>query len=207
MRQVFCALMLLAASSAWTATIYVTSVRPNEVQVIIDGRTVRTLRPGEVTPEGVKLREISGGTAVFEVGGRAIALGIGQSTVAETLLYADQRGHFVTQAFFNGVPLLAVIDTGASFVGLNAEHAQRLGIDFRRGQRIVERTANGQIVSYMVILGSVQIGDVVLANVPATIQEGGAEQLPIALIGMSFLKQVEMRRSGNTLMLSRPHLQ
>ena len=120
---------------------------------------------------------------------------------------SDQRGHFVTQAFFNGVPLLAVIDTGASFVGLNAEHAQRLGIDFRRGQRIVERTANGQIVSYMVILGSVQIGDVVLANVPATIQEGGAEQLPIALIGMSFLKQVEMRRSGNTLMLSRPHLQ
>src|SRR5438034_7264478 len=196
MRQVLCALMLFAASSGWAATIYVMSVRPGEVQLIIDGRTVRTLRPGDVTPEGVKLREINGGTAVFEVGGRAIALGIGQSTVAETLLYADQRGHFVTQALFNGVPLLAVIDTGASFVGLNAEHAQRLGIDFRRGQRIVERTANGQIVSYMVILGSVQIGDVVLANVPATIQEGGAEQLPIALIGMSFLKQVEMRRSG-----------
>jgi predicted aspartyl protease len=56
-----------------------------------------------------------------------------------------------------------------------------------------------------VILASVQVGDVVLANVPATVQEGG--QLPFALIGMSFLKQVEMRRSGNTLTLSRPHLQ
>jgi aspartyl protease family protein len=204
MRQVLCALMLLAASSAWAATIYVMSVRPGEVQVIIDNRTVRVLRPGEVTPEGVKLREISGSSAVFEVGGRAIALGIGQSTVAETLLYADQRGHFLTQALFNGVPLMAVIDTGASFVGLNAEHAQRLGIDFRRGQRVVEQTANGAILSYMVTLASVQVGEVVLANVPATIQEGG---LPIALIGMSFLKQVEMRRSGNTLTLSRPHLQ
>jgi aspartyl protease family protein len=197
--------MLLAASSAWAAKIYVMSVRPGEVQVIIDNRTVRVLRPGDVTPEGVKLREISGGTAVFDVGGRAIALSIGQSTLAETLLYADQRGHFVTQAFFNGVPLMAVIDTGASFVGLNAEQAQRLGIDFRRGQRVIEQTANGPIASYMVILASVQVGDVVLANVPATVQEGG--QLPFALIGMSFLKQVEMRRSGNTLTLSRPHLQ
>ena len=205
MRQVSCALMLLAASSAWAAKIYVMSVRPGEVQVIIDNRTVRVLRPGDVTPEGVKLREISGGTAVFDVGGRAIALGIGQSTLAETLLYADQRGHFVTQAFFNGVPLTAVIDTGASFVGLSAEQAQRLGIDFRGGQRVIEQTANGPIASYMVILASVQVGDVVLANVPATVQEGG--QLPFALIGMSFLKQVEMRRSGNTLTLSRPHLQ
>jgi aspartyl protease family protein len=197
--------MLLAASSAWAAKIYVMSVRPGEVQVIIDNRMVRVLRPGDVTPEGVKLREISGGTAVFDVGGRAIALSIGQSTLAETLLYADQRGHFVTQAFFHGVPLMAVIDTGASFVGLNAEQAQRLGIDFRRGQRVIEQTANGPIASYMVILASVQVGDVVLANVPATVQEGG--QLPFALIGMSFLKQVEMRRSGNTLTLSRPHLQ
>jgi aspartyl protease family protein len=199
--------MLLAASSASAATIYVMSVRPGEVQVIIDNRTVRVLRPGDVSPEGVKLRDVQGGSAVFEVGGRAITLGIGQSTVSETLLYADQRGHFMTQAFFNGVPLTAMIDTGASFVGLNAEQAQRLGIDFRRGQRVVEQTANGAIVSYLVILASVQVGDVVLANVPATIQEGGAGQLPIALIGMSFLKQVEMRRAGNTLTLSRPHLQ
>lgn len=177
------------------------------MQVIVDGRTIRTLRPGEVTPEGVKLREINGASAVFEIGGRAIALSLGQSTVAETLLYADPRGHFVTQARFNGVPLMAVIDTGASYVGLNAEHAQRLGIDFRRGQRVVERTANGQIISYLVILGSVQVGEVALANVAATIQEGGNDQLPLALIGMSFLKQVEMRRSGNTMTLSRPHLQ
>ena len=52
-----------------------------------------------------------------------------------------------------------------------------------------------------------QVGDVALANVPATIQEGGSDQLPLALIGMSFLKQVEMRRVGNTMTLSRPHLQ
>lgn len=177
------------------------------MQVVIDARTVRTLRPGDVTPEGVKLREIRGGAAVFEVGGRVIALGLGQSTVAETLLYADQRGHFMTQVLINGVSMAAVIDTGSTFVGMNAEQAQRLGFDFRRGQRVVERTANGDITSYLVILGSVQVGEIVLANVAATVQEGGREQLPFVLIGMSFLKQVEMRRAGNTMTLSRPHLQ
>ena len=125
--------------------------------------------------------------------------------MAQTLLQADSRGHFVTQAYFNGVPLASMIDTGASFVSLGAAHAQRLGIDYRRGQRVAEQTANGPVASYVVMLASVQVGDVVLTNVPATIQEGGT--LPIALIGMSFLKHVEMRRSGSTLTLSRPHLQ
>jgi predicted aspartyl protease len=46
-----------------------------------------------------------------------------------------------------------------------------------------------------------------VANVAATIQEGVSDRLPLALIGMSFLKQVEMRRVGNTMTLSRPHLQ
>jgi predicted aspartyl protease len=37
--------------------------------------------------------------------------------------------------------------------------------------------------------------------------EGGAEKLDVVLIGMSFLKHVEMRRAGETMTLSRPHLQ
>src|ERR1700752_1156975 len=101
------------------------AVGRSEVQVVIDGRTVRNLRLGDVSPEGIKLREINGGTAVFEGGGRAVALGIGQATVAGTLLHADPRGQLVTPAYFNGVPLTAVIDTGASYVSLSAEHAQR----------------------------------------------------------------------------------
>jgi aspartyl protease family protein len=174
------------------------------VQVIIDGRTVRALRAGEETPEGVKLREIRDGYAVFETGGRAIALRMGQSTVAETVLRADSRGQFVTTAVINGVGFPAIIDTGASFVSIPAAHAQRLGVDYRRGAPGVSHTANGPVPVYRVTLASVQVGDVVLANVAATVHEG---PLPITLIGMSFLKQVDMRRSGDTMMLSRPHLQ
>jgi len=172
--------------------------------VIIDGSTVRVLRPGDQTPEGVKLVEIRDGAAVFETGGRAIALRLGQSTMAETMLRADQRGQFVATAVINGVAFPAIIDTGATLVSINAAHAQRMGLDYRRGEPGVYHTANGPVPVYRVILASVQVGEVVLSNVAANVHEG---PLPIALIGMSFLKQVEMRRSGDALFLSRPHLQ
>jgi predicted aspartyl protease len=38
--------------------------------------------------------------------------------------------------------------------------------------------------------------------VPGAVAEGGADRLPVVLIGMSFLKDVEMRRSGDTMTLS-----
>ncbi|MBV9190681.1 MAG: retroviral-like aspartic protease family protein, partial [Betaproteobacteria bacterium] len=114
------------------------------------------------------------------------------------------RGQFVATAVINGVAFPAIIDTGASLVSINAAHAQRMGLDYRRGEPGVSHTANGPVPVYRVILASVQVGDVVLTNVAANVHEGA---LPIALIGMSFLRQVEMRRSGDALSLSRPHLQ
>jgi predicted aspartyl protease len=39
--------------------------------------------------------------------------------------------------------------------------------------------------------------------VEATVSE--ADELPIALLGMSFLSQLEMQRSGRTLTLTRRH--
>jgi aspartyl protease family protein len=207
MRTITALAFALWAQIAGAANIYVMSLTPSSVQIIVDGRALRTLRPGEVSPEGVKLTEIRGSAAVFEVGGRAVALSLGQSTLAETLLRADARGQFLTTAYLNGVGLPAMIDTGATLVSLNAEHARQLGIDFRTAQRSATHTANGLVPVYLVTLARVQVGEVVLANIPALVHEGGRERLPIVLIGMSFLKQVEMRRSGDTMSLSRPHLQ
>ena len=79
-----------------------------------------------------------------------------------------------------------------------------MGIDPRRGQRVITQTANGPATVYAVTFARVQVGDVVLANVPGAVAEGGADRLPIVLIGMSFLRHVEMRRSGDTMTLSRP---
>jgi aspartyl protease family protein len=198
---------LRVQADAWAATVFVMSVAGNQAQIIVDNRNVRTLRVGETSPEGVKLLEIRGGAAVLEVNGRPIALSIGQSTVAETVLQADARGHFVVNAVINGIPKRGVIDTGATHVSMSMDHARSLGIDLRGAQRGITQTANGQAFVYLVNLGSVQVGDIVLQNVPGQVSEGGAERLPMVLVGMSFLRQVDMRRSGNSMTLSRPHLQ
>ena len=52
-------------------------------------------------------------------------------------------------------------------------------------------------------LASVQVGDLVLYNVEATLSE--RHELPITLLGMSFLGQVEMQCGGTTLTLTRRH--
>jgi aspartyl protease family protein len=201
------ALAFAAPLQAAAATVFVMSIGPNQAQVIIDNRTVRVLRVGDTSPEGVKLVEIRGNAAMLEVNGRPIALTIGQSTVAETVLQADARGHFIVNTVINGVTLRGLIDTGASEIAMSMDHARRLGLDLRGARRGTTRTANGTAAVYFITLGTVQVGEILLQNVAAHVFEGGVEQLPDVLIGMSFLKYVDMRRSGNTMTLSRPHLQ
>ena len=205
LRTLFAVGVLMWMAAATAATLYVTSISASEVQVIINGNVVRTLRIGDVSPEGVKLAEIRGGTAYLEVGGSRLAMSIGSSTQSDAVLRADSRGHFPVNALINGVQVPALIDTGATGVTVNAEQARRMGIDLSRAQRGTSRTANGTAPIYIVTFARVQIGDIALANVPGTVVEGGTDRLAVALIGMSFLRHVEMRRSGDTMTLSRPN--
>jgi aspartyl protease family protein len=199
------AVALCCSASAWAASVYVVSVARNEVQVIVNGTKTYRLRPGESTPEGVRLTEILKGAAVLEVDGRPMTMGLGHSTVAETQIRADIRGQFITTAYINGVGVESLIDTGASWVSLNRVAAQRLGISLAGGKRVMMQTANGVKYSTLVTLPRVQVGGIVLENVQGAVSDGGPEQLGIVLVGMSFLRHVEMRHAGSTLTLVRAH--
>lgn len=61
-------------------------------------------------------------------------------------------------------------------------------------------TANGRAPAYRVKLDSVKIGTIELNQVDALIQENG---LPIALLGMSFLNRMDMRRNGDQMTLTK----
>jgi aspartyl protease family protein len=93
-----------------------------------------------------------------------------------------------------------LIDTGATMITLPARDALRLGIDYRKGQRGLSNTANGTVSVYRVNLDTVRLGDIELQSVDAVIIEGG---LDTALLGMSFLNRVEMKREGSTMTLTR----
>ena len=196
-------LALFVAAAAWAQSVFVVSLSSSQAQIVVNGTAARSLWIGETSPEGVMLSDIRNGLASFEAGGRRFTLGLGQSSVAETVLRASSSGHFFANAALNGVTFPAVIDTGATFVVLNWDQAERMGIDLRQSRRVTTHTANGPVPAYVITLASVQVGEIGLLDVPAMVNEGGAEKLPAVLIGMSFLKHFEMRRAGQTMTLTR----
>lgn len=202
--------LLFVAALAFSEFATATSVRVitltyDRIEVAINGEAPRTLWVGETSIEGVKLRSIDNDAAVLEVDAKLWRLAPGQSTFAQTTLQADARGQFFVTARINDMPAKALIDTGATAVALNSEEASRMGIDYLRGRRVTVQTANGAASAYVVTLASVEVGDILLTNVPGTVIEGGGAALSVVLIGMSFLRQVDMQRSGNTMVLQRRH--
>lgn len=177
--------------------------------MVINGAAPRTIGTGSVTPEGVKLIAVDSTVATLEFDGRRHRLAVGEHAVAaatansspsSTTLLADQRGHFFATGIVNGAPVRFMVDTGATLVALGAGDAARAGVDYRRGQPMVVMTANGAVQAWRVKLSSLQLGNITLRDVDAAIQ---GEDTPIALLGMSFLNFLEMKRDGETMTLRR----
>ncbi len=191
----------LCNSAAWAASVYVKSLGYGNADVIINRAEARPMWVGETSLEGVTLRSVVENAAVFEVDGKLWTLKPGEGTYAQTTLRGDTRGQFLLTAQVNGASLPALIDTGATSVAMNSEDAHQLGIDYLRGQRIVAQTAGGPSTAYLVTFAGVRVGDIVLTNVPGSVIDVGKRELPLVLIGMSFLRNVDMQRTGNTMLL------
>ncbi len=210
LRAVFL-LVLLGPGAAAAVDINVVGLTADKAVVSINGSRPRTLTAGQVTPEGVKLVSATSVSAVFEVNGQRRTLAVGEGAAVASVsaarggdtvtLTADSRGHFVTIGVVNGVSLRFLVDTGASSVVLSSTDARSAGINYLAGTRGLTQTANGVVPVYAVKLDTLRIGDITVNNVDATVIEG--DKLPIALLGMSFLNRMEMRREGSTLTLIR----
>jgi aspartyl protease family protein len=192
------------ACPASATTVLVMSVSDTTAQVVVNRSAIHVLRIGETSPEGVKLADIQDRTAVLEFDRKTYRMGIGATTTAEAVIRMSPGGAYAATAFINGVAVPAMIDTGASDVSLTTVHARQLGIDYSRGRRGVAQTANGPVEIFFVTLPSVQVGDIVVKNVRASVAMGAqAATLREVLIGNSFLRHVQMQRSGDTMILMR----
>lgn len=102
-------------------------------------------------------------------------------------LQADLRGHYTTFASVNGAMIRTLVDTGASYVALSAEDAQKAGIRPDGGGRMVRlSTANGIVSAPMLRLPEVKVGDLIVRDVEAVIMPRGT--MGVSLLGMSFLR-------------------
>lgn len=195
-----------AAELAAAAEIAVVGLFPGKAVLIIDGGSPRTVAVGSRTPEGVRLIAIDGETATVELEGKRQQLGIGQSAVAQgnssgngqVTLTSDIRGHFIANGTVNGAAVRFIVDTGATMISLSAADAGRAGIDYRRGEPVMTMTANGPAQAWKTRLSSVKIGDIQVNDVDALVH---TSDMPLALLGMSFLNRMEMRRDGQTMTL------
>ncbi|HSO07832.1 MAG TPA: TIGR02281 family clan AA aspartic protease [Pelomicrobium sp.] len=192
-------LALAFAPAAGATTVQVIGLGPGKVELIVNGTDVRSLRAGQASPEGVRVLSIAGDRAVLEIDGQQQTLALGQSNVVAVALAADRQGHFFATAFVNGLPVKALVDTGASVVALGVRDADQLGLAYRNGRQVPLRTAGGDVVGWSVNLPSVRVGGLVVSNVDAVVTPDQA--LGFILLGSSFLNRVEMQRRGETLYL------
>jgi len=126
--------------------------------------------------------------------------GAGQAGVLQVVLRRNRAGHYLAGGRINGQPVVFLVDTGATDVALPLSLARRLGLVLRPGG--VSQTANGRVETWSTRLATVDLGGIVARNVRASVLPNmiGDE----VLLGMSYLKQLELIQRGETLTL-RPH--
>jgi aspartyl protease family protein len=205
--------LLVFPLCAGAADVQVIALTNGKATLIVDGGKPRTLSAGQSTPEGVRLISATSENAVLEVQGqrRTLALGTSYRTTTTTeatsvgnkvVLTADSQGHFLVSGLLNGAASVRfLVDTGASVVSISADDARRAGINYLAGERAYSQTASGIAPIYRVKLDTLKIGDITIYNVDAAVHTSG--QLPIGLLGMSFLNRMEMKRDGTMLTLTR----
>lgn len=203
-------LAAMAASAAAQSVSLQGSMGANKALLVIDGQP-QMLAVG-ASARGVTLRRLGDGEAEVEVGGqlRLLRLGAAPSRVGTSggasegsgsiVLPMGSGGHFSAAGTINGKQVTFLVDTGATSVALSQSEANRIGLDWKRGRPGLSHTANGTVPVYAVNLTSVRVGDVEIANVAGVVVPS---DMPMVLLGNSFLNRFNMRRDNDVMRLEK----
>lgn len=203
------ALLLVAEAAVAVDKISLQALFKDKAIIIVDGAR-RVLKSGEESPEGVRLlaTDTREEKAEIEIAGRREMLRLGVVTASfgsggkgSVTLYPDRGGHFFADGTVNGVSVRFMVDTGATVVAMNSVVANRVGIDYRKlGRPGMASTPGGNVRTYDLTLNAIQVGDITLHNVAASVIEGSHPRE--SLLGMSFLGQLDMKRDGEKMELN-----
>ena len=117
-------------------------------------------------------------TTVNIIGGKAVVP-----------LHRRGNSMFVS-ARVNGVSAILLVDTGATRTQISRSFAKRLGIDLRRADPVMIRTADGRgIEARQVYLREIRVGQAVVKNVSAVVFVNGKDKEYDGLLGMTFLNE------------------
>lgn len=184
--------------------------------LVVDGGAPKALAVGE-TYQGVKVLSVSGDQAVLEVKGNGSNTGTARLTVrvgdapvsqgarpggsnaTKIILPIGQGGHFFALGWINNRPIQFMVDTGATTVAMGVSDAERMGIDYKKGQMMRMGTANGVAQGWKVKVNTLKIGDIEVYDVDTIV----GPNMPFALLGNSFLNRFNMNKTFDQMVLEK----
>lgn len=118
-----------------------------------------------------------------------------EPTSGGVILRTDRQGHFRGTVLVNNVPMPFMIDTGATRTVVPRRLASAAGLAPGRYHRA--NTAGGDVVEQETQISTLKIGNAIIKNLDASINE----HLEEVLIGMNTLKYFHITQNDNTLTL------
>ncbi|GAB1392606.1 hypothetical protein MASR1M60_07690 [Rhodocyclaceae bacterium] len=124
-----------------------------------------------------------------------------QDIYLPTTLYArnDKGNHFWAPVTINGHTVYGIIDTGASTIAMSAETAKAFGISLEGGSKGKAGTAGGVVSITKTTIPLIDVAGIKLYDVEVGV---GDSKHPV-LIGMAFLKHLNISISGGTLTMKK----
>jgi|AntAceMinimDraft_1070359.scaffolds.fasta_scaffold107153_1 aspartyl protease family protein len=201
------ALLLVAvpARAAETVEIDVLGLFKDSAIVSVNGEQV-LLKLGVTTKEGISLVSADSRGAVIKINDELMNLDLSSKISARyapsmgtTVAIAQANNQYRTTGSINGRPVMFVVDTGATVVAMNEEHARDLGLDLRLARPFNATTASGQVKSLQLMVAEMTVGDIKVNNVSVAVLPG---EFPVdILLGMSFLRKVEISQNAGLMLL------
>lgn len=118
----------------------------------------------------------------------------------EVVLQRNRAGQYIAEGEINRQRAVFLVDTGATYVSLPLPVARRLGL--KLGGPVQVQTAAGPATAYPARLESVRLAGIEMREVAALVTEGMDGE--VVLLGMNFLKRLEMTQRDDKLILRAP---
>ncbi len=118
---------------------------------------------------------------------------------ANTLRLPQVNGHYRSAGSINGIPIIFLVDTGASTVAISSGMAAGMGIS-QCVPRIFS-TANGEVQGCMSKANEIIFGGFRLNNIDVAVMPNMKNE---ALLGMNVLRLFRIEQANDTLVISRP---
>lgn len=124
---------------------------------------------------------------------RALTVG----PAGEVVLQRNRAGHFLVDGDVNGKRVTFLLDTGATYIAIPGGIARELKL--KLGPPITLQTAAGPAPGYPTRLESVSVAGIEMRDMAAVVSEG--LEPGTVLLGMNFLKRLEITQKGEQLVL------